>query len=142
MAILMSPIAMLPALASSAGTQENAALMVQPTSTTETRAIAFRKLQSELMVATLSCNDKRLTAHYNTFVMRYRADLRKNAKILKALFRREHGARGQRMLDNFITGLANQASLDSMEDANFCAKALARFEALDHDTEGQTATVK
>ena len=84
-----------------------------------------------------------MTAQYNAFVTRYRTDLRQNAKILKALFRREHGAAAQRMLDNYITGLANQASLESMGDDNFCAKALARFEALGYDDdEDQTAEVQ
>lgn len=115
------------------------ALAVNTASPEEAEAVAFRKLQSELMVATLSCKSPRMTSHYNAFVVRFRAELRANARILKALFHREHGAQAQRRLDAFMTGLANKASLDSMGDTHFCAKADARLEALTTDSKGQTA---
>ena len=105
----------------------------------ESEAFAFRRLQSELMVAALSCNDMRHRDAYNTFVHRFRPALSENARVLKAYFKRHHGSAATRRLDAFITGLANDASLASMGDRNFCVNALARFEAINRTDEDQTA---
>lgn len=102
-------------------------------------AIAFRRLQSELMVAALSCNDRRLHAYYNLFVERFRPALGENARVLKAHFRSIHGAVATRRMDDFMTRLANEASLSSMADRNFCDNSLARFEAISRVDENQTA---
>ncbi len=104
-------------------------------------AIAFRRLQSELMVAALACRDSRHKAHYNTFVTRFRPMLAENARILKGHFRQLHGPMSRKRLDSFITGLANEASLASMGDANFCVNALNRFEAVNDAGHNQTAAV-
>ena len=106
---------------------------------TEAEAFAFRRLQSELMVAALSCRDARHHKHYNTFVKRFRPALKTNARVLKAYFTRLHGPMATRKLDDYITHLANEASLASMGDANFCANALRRFEAINHIDADQTA---
>ena len=71
----------------------------------------------------------------------FRPALRTNAQVLKAYFKRLHGPMALRRLDDFITGLANEASLASMGDANFCVNALARFEAVNHTDQDQTASV-
>jgi hypothetical protein len=106
---------------------------------TEAEAFAFRRLQSELMVAALSCRDTRHHKHYNTFVKRFRPALRTNARVLKAYFTRLHGPMATRKLDDYITQLANEASLASMGDARFCANALRRFDAINHIDSDQTA---
>jgi hypothetical protein len=106
---------------------------------TEAEAFAFRRLQSELMVAALSCRDTRHHKHYNTFVKRFRPALKTNARVLKAYFTRLHGPMATRKLDDYITHLANEASLASMGDTNFCANALRRFEAINHIDADQTA---
>ena len=105
----------------------------------EAEAFAFRRLQSELMVAALSCRDSRHHKHYNTFVKRFRPALKTNARVLKAYFNRLHGPMATRKLDDYITQLANEASLASMGDANFCANALRRFEAINRIDADQTA---
>jgi hypothetical protein len=105
----------------------------------EQEAVAFRRLQSELMVAALSCHDSRFTDQYNIFVTRFRPALSDNARVLKTYFKRQHGPMATRRLDAFITGLANDASLASMGDANFCTNALARIEAINYTDQGQTA---
>jgi len=104
-------------------------------------AIAFRRLQSELMVAALACRDSRHRTHYNTFVTRFRPMLSINARVLKSHFRQMHGPMAQKRLDAFITGLANEASLSSMGDAHFCVTALARFEAINQTPHNQTAAI-
>lgn len=128
-----------PAGADDGASKRAAVLAVNAVSPEEVEAVAFRKLQSELMVATLSCKSQKMRSHYNAFVVRFRAELRDNARVLKALFRREHGAQAQRRFDAFMTGLANKASLDGMGDAKFCTKAGARLEALAFEDDNQTA---
>lgn len=105
----------------------------------EQEAVAFRRLQSELMVAALSCHDSRFTDQYNIFITRFRPALSDNARVLKTYFKRQQGPMATRRLDAFITGLANDASLASMGDANFCTNALARIEAINYTDQGQTA---
>ena len=105
----------------------------------EQEAVAFRRLQSELMVAALSCHDSRFADQYNIFITRFRPALSDNARVLKTYFKRQHGPMATRRLDAFITGLANDASLASMGDANFCTNALARIEAINYTDQGQTA---
>ena len=111
LALVLVPVLVAPARAEDkavpAATQSAAVMVPSPV---EDEAIAFRKLQSELMVATLSCKDARITAHYNIFVSRFRPALRDNARVLKAYFRRLYGSAGQHKLDDFITRLANEAS--------------------------------
>jgi hypothetical protein len=126
---VLSCAAATPAVAQSAGALN----------ATEAEAFAFRRLQSELMVAALSCRDSRHHTHYNTFVKRFRPALKTNARVLKAYFTRLHGPMATRKLDDYITHLANEASLASMGDANFCANALRRFEAINHIDADQTA---
>lgn len=143
-ALLLLPLAGTPAGAQQSMTQgtPNRAQVVdiarQP-SFTEQEAIAFRRLQSELMVAALACRDARHRAHYNIFITRFRSMLGHNARLLKTYFRRLHGPMASRKLDTFITRLANEASLASMSDADFCLNALARFEVVNHTDRNQTA---
>lgn len=123
-------------LAAPAGAQQAGFL-----SPAEQEAMSFRRLQSELMVAALSCNDARLRGHYNTFVERFRPALQQNARVLKSYFKRTHGAKGTRRLDDFMTALANEASLTSMGDRNFCNNALAQFDAINQTDRDQTASM-
>lgn len=117
-----------------------AAEPASPVSAEEVEAVAFRRLQSELMVAALACNDVRHRTHYNTFVKRFRPTLGDNARVLKAFFKRLHGPMAQKKLDDFITGLANEASLASMGDMKFCVNALIRFETINRTDQDQTAS--
>lgn len=121
-------------LAAPAGAQQ-----ARMTSPGEEEAIAFRRLQSELMVAALSCNDPRHRDAYDTFVRRFRPALAENGRVLKTYFKRLHGARATRNLDDFITALANEASLSSMGDRNFCRNALVRFEVVNRNDRNESA---
>lgn len=104
--------------------------------TVEKDALAFRRLQSELMVAALSCNHPIFKSHYNRFVLRFRPALKHNGKVLKSYFHRRYGRRGgQRQLDAYITRVANEASLDSMGNPNFCTQSLTRFEAINNSAQ-------
>jgi hypothetical protein len=70
-------------------------------------ALNARVLQTELMVAALSCGERQ---RYNTFVTAYQQVLTDRGQALQALFKRTHGTRATTRLNAFITKLANDAS--------------------------------
>lgn len=96
--------------------------------TSEAAALRTRMLQTELMVAALSCNQK---DEYNAFVVQYRPELKQNGTTLQSYFRRSYGRRGTDELNRFTTKLANEASKRSLGDVrSFCADAAQTFSAL------------
>ncbi len=87
----------------------------------EQTALDTRALQTELMVAALSCGNR---IHYNAFVRKYQGDLVKHGRTLQSFFQRKHGAAGRKNLNTFITRLANEAShRSSITHAAFCANS-------------------
>lgn len=96
--------------------------------TTEAAALQTRMLQTELMVAALSCNQRN---EYNAFVTQYRPELKRNGTALQSYFKRSYGRRGTDELNRFTTRLANEASKRSLGDVRaFCADAAQAFGAL------------
>jgi hypothetical protein len=84
-------------------------------------ALNARVLQTELMVAALSCDEKQ---RYNSFVTAYRDVLKDRGQALQALFRRAHGAKANTRLNAFITKLANDASQEVRSKGNeYCVFA-------------------
>jgi hypothetical protein len=84
-------------------------------------ALNARVLQTELMVAALSCDEKQ---RYNSFVTAYREVLRDRGQALQALFRRAHGTKANTRLNAFITKLANDASQEVRSKGNdYCVFA-------------------
>jgi hypothetical protein len=105
-----------------------------PANAREQAAFDVRFLQTELMVATLSCGRPDYQNYYNTFVTRFGASLKRNADVLKIHFTREYGKQGANKLDSFATKLANEASLRSMRQVTFCQDTglvMERVAALD-----------
>ncbi|HSR54999.1 MAG TPA: hypothetical protein VLN73_02075 [Alphaproteobacteria bacterium] len=96
----------------------------------EKEAMDFRQLQTELMVAALSCGRPEYRNKYNTFVVRYRPALKRNARILKTIFNRNYGSSGKRRLNSYVTQIANDVSVVSMERPEFCAVAGRKFNAV------------
>jgi hypothetical protein len=96
----------------------------------EKEAMAFRHLQTELMVAALSCGRQEYRNKYNTFVIRYRPALKRNGRILKTIFKRNYGHKSKRRLDRYVTQLANDVSVRSMERTGFCEVAGQKFNAV------------
>ncbi len=105
----------------------------------EREAINFRLLQTELMVAALSCGRDDFKSKYNTFVVRFRPALRHNGRALRAIFRRAYGHNGKRRLDKYVTRLANEASVRSMENASFCETAGRKLNAVLRARQAETA---
>lgn len=94
----------------------------------EVIAMQTRILQSELMVAALTCDAR---DSYNRFARKFQSELVVRGRTLRAYFRRAHGARGERELNGFITRLANQASQRSLaQGAHYCRGADALFESV------------
>lgn len=86
----------------------------------EATAIKARMLQTELMVATLSC--RRAQSHeadYNAFMDRHSVELRRYNQVIQQHFGRM-GGNPQRRYDSFTTALANDASNRSLASADFC----------------------
>ena len=111
-----------------ATTVPSAALAAQPCATPRERSgLELRVLQSELMVAALTCGQRK---HYNTFVSTFKPQIKKQSANLKAYFKKAYGAGATQKLNKLITRLANQASQRSLSQptSKFCATMEARFE--------------
>jgi len=106
----------------------------------EKEAIAFRHLQTELMVAALSCGRQEYHSKYNTFVLRYRPAFKRNGRTLRAIFKRNYGNGGKRRLDSYVTRLANEASVRSMQRSEFCEVAGRKLDAVLTAGGGATAS--
>lgn len=86
-------------------------------------ALNTRVLQTELMVAALSCDEQQ---RYNAFVTNYRSLLATQSASLRAWFRRAYGTAGERELNSFVTRLANDESKRSADTGErYCASAAA-----------------
>jgi hypothetical protein len=94
--------------------------MSAPLTPREQAAFDVRFLQTEFMVAALSCGRPDFQAFYNTFVTRFGAPLKRHADELKVHFTKEYGKQGANKLDSYATKLANEASLRSMRQVTFC----------------------
>lgn len=111
-----------------------AAAQTAPANAREQAAFDVRFLQTEFMVAALSCGRPDYQHFYNSFVTRFGAPLKRHADVLKAHFAREYGKQGLNRLDSFATKLANEASLRSMQQVTFCQDTglvMERVTALD-----------
>jgi hypothetical protein len=89
----------------------------------ELSGLQARVLQTELMVAALSCGE---SGRYNAFVTRFRGELQVESKRMQGYFARVHGGRAGKELNAFVTELANNSSQRSLtEAATFCPQAAA-----------------
>lgn len=90
-------------------------------------ALNMRVLQTELMVAALSCGEKE---RYNDFVVQHQSELVRGGKNLRGFFTRVHKGKSQKALNNFVTLLANEASERSLYvgRGKYCADTAALFD--------------
>jgi hypothetical protein len=86
----------------------------------EKAALDTRVLQSELMVAALTCGEN---ARYGVFVKKFEPILVANGDALRHYFRRAYGGAGETRMNRMVTQLANAASIRSMSQAKpaYCA---------------------
>jgi hypothetical protein len=97
---------------------------------TEVRAVQFRQLQIELMVAALKCRgvDPSFQDKYAGYVGKVGPALSRNAQELRAMFARQ--GKGSAALDRFVTDLSNEASIRSLATEDYCEAQDAKFEKL------------
>ena len=91
----------------------------------EVKADRMRALQSTLMVAALNCNHKpalNLNQTYNSFVQIHRSSLVGHADTLRAHFKEHYGKKHEAELNRYVTRLANEISLGSFDDPQFCER--------------------
>ena len=95
----------------------------------ENSALQTRVLQSELMVAALSCNQR---DNYNTFVRRFGGELTDLGANLKRYFSRAHGGKGGApAMNSLVTNLANEASQRAMGyRGDYCNDSASLFTAV------------
>ncbi len=100
-------------------------------------ALTTRVLQTELMVAALSC---RQHDQYATFVRRFQPDLVASADALRSFYGQHYGARATKKIDALVTRLANEASQRSIDaGAAFCREARSLFDVVLDLERGQLA---
>lgn len=101
--------------------QSNACL--QPA---EKTAFDIRALQSQLMVVALTCGQQ---DDYNAFVTRHQRELATAFRNVAGHFRRTAGSQHQRMLDQYITNLANgQSQVGISRGSFFCREQGGLFQ--------------
>lgn len=88
----------------------------------EVEAHRVRALQTELMVAALSCGWQ---SDYNNFVRSFSPELKQNAAAFRAYYTRTHGAGGEAEMNRYVTKLANYYSKKSARGGvqDFCEQA-------------------
>jgi len=92
-------------------------------------ALEMRVLQSELMVAALTCGQR---PSYNAFVATFNPYLKDQGGNLRTFFDEAYGENGTFRLNRLVTRLANEASSLTLNQptSQFCAQAKTRFEAV------------
>jgi hypothetical protein len=95
-------------------------------SSSEQSALDARVLQTEFMVAALTCDQQ---DHYNAFVVKFNDELTTRGQTLRHLFERSYGSAATPRLDRFITRLANEASYRSLlQGTTYCTTAALLFD--------------
>lgn len=104
----------------------------------EKAAVDVRLLQTELMVAALTCGKQ---SDYNSFVRKFETDLIDHGLELKRYFVRQHGnQRGTDELSRFVTSLANQFSGSNIQHGNqYCGMVAPLFDEVLAMNGGQLA---
>ena len=91
------------------------------------KSVYVRSLQTNLMVAALTCND---SGPYNDFIHQFQPVLIKDSKQLQAFYTKTQGKAGANELNSFVTQLANDESQRSIQTAGYCDSANQLFTAV------------
>ncbi len=95
---------------------------------TDHSALSSRVMQSEIMVAALTCGER---PRYNMVVRKFERELVQHGYALRRLFERSYGRQANRHLNRFVTAMANDASQRSLTDeSEFCAASAQLFDRL------------
>lgn len=98
----------------------------------EEDAFRIRQFHIELMVAALKCGNDfyGIRDRYGRYVKAHGGTLSVNARDLRDYFNRSYGRDSSRQFDQFITRLANDASVRSQGVATYCQDAGKRLDAV------------
>lgn len=91
----------------------------------DTAALRAAALRQQLMVAALTCHQ---ADSFNRFVTLYRGDFLDSDQALKRYFARENGSGADDAYNAYKTRLANDSSLRSLHDPQFCRAAAIAFD--------------
>lgn len=93
----------------------------------EARAINNRVVQSELMVAALSCKKEK---SYKSFLNKFKSEIKQDKKSIRGYFSRVYNDKSEQQLNGFITKIANKSSERSLSSSSqdFCMFADHLFE--------------
>ncbi len=96
----------------------------------QSRGWRIRVLQTQLMVAALSCRGRRADGHvvlYNEIVRARRTELKRAAdQFRRAAIR----VGGEGAVDRLVTEIANRVTQRSLDEADFCARSAALARAI------------
>jgi hypothetical protein len=90
----------------------------------ERTALNVKMLQSDLMVAALSCREVPgfdYRGAYNAFMQRNGQAISRHIATLQSYFRASYGGQWQNQFDQFVAAIANEASRQSMANVAFCS---------------------
>lgn len=94
----------------------------------ENAGLQARVLQTELMVAALTCRQK---DKYNSFVKKFSKELVGQSSNMQNYFKRAHGSRATQELNALVTNLANEASQRVLQyRGDYCSDAAMLFDAV------------
>lgn len=81
-----------------------------------------RQLQTELMVSALKCvgHPADLSGRYNTFIHKFGREISSTSDTLRGYFSRSYGSGHARKMDAYVTTLANEAVISTINDTGFC----------------------
>jgi hypothetical protein len=87
----------------------------------ERTAFDVRALQSQLMIAALTCGQQ---DDYNTFIQRHQRALSGAHQQIASHFDRMYGSAGEQQLDTYITNLANAQSQEAIRQGSFFCRQI------------------
>ena len=85
----------------------------------EVAAEQIRRMQTTLMVGSMKCaylTDYQLGIKYNQFIDTHTTSIKAHNQVLKTYFKRKDGSNYRRVMDRYITDMANAVSMAAHND--------------------------
>ncbi len=86
----------------------------------EQSAILVRLLSNEMMVGYLTCRGYGYNELYSAFVQKHSKQLVADTQVMRRYYRRLYGDSGTHYFDKYVSAIANEASLRSMNLPDYC----------------------
>lgn len=111
----------------------------------EVAAEQIRRMQTTLMVGSMKCaylTDYQLGVKYNRFIDTHASSIKAHNKVLKSYFKRKDGAEYRRVMDSYITNMANAVSMAAHNDPYFCVKVAELADNINLGTSDLTSVAR